>query len=513
VNKHIRVVEVVVVGAGFAGIGAAIKLRAAGYRDFVILERSGEVGGTWRDNSYPGCACDVPSHLYSYSFAPYPEWSRRFAPQAEIDAYLRRCTDDFGLRPHLLTGCELVGARWHEDIQRWVLATSTGPITARVLVMATGPLSEPAMPRIAGLASFAGPVFHSARWDHDHDTAGERVAVIGTGASAIQFVPHLQRTARHVTVFQRTPPWVAPRGDVEVSPARRAAYRHWPFLQRMARAREFWAREAMLPALLGNEWLRKAGQRSVLAHLERQVRDPALRATLTPDYAMGCNRILLSDDYLPALTEPNVSVVPGGAIEIRPDGIVGADGTEHPADTLVLGTGFSLIDAPVLAHLIGRDGRSLATTWDRSPQAYLGTTVAGFPNLFLLAGPNTGIAHTSLIYMIEAQLDYVVRALRTLAQLEMTSMEVRPQVQRAYNDDLQQRMRRTVWSSGGCHSWYLDHTGRNTALWPRATWRFRRATRRVRVADYTFGSLPESPNQPPTTSQPAASVGPPGQEQ
>jgi cation diffusion facilitator CzcD-associated flavoprotein CzcO len=490
-------VEVAVVGAGFSGIGAGISLRAAGYTDFVMLERSSRVGGTWRDNSYPGCACDVPSHLYSYSFAPFPDWSRRFAPRDEINAYLDRCVDDFGLRPHLQTRCEVLEARWQPRSQRWELQTSTGPIGARILVMASGPLSEPAMPRVPGLASFTGTVFHSAQWRHDHDTAGERVAVIGTGASAIQFVPHLQRQAQHVTIFQRTPPWVAPRADREVSPGRRAAYRRWPFLQRMARIREYWTREAMLPALLGHDRIRRVGQRAVLAHLASEVADPTLRAALTPDYEMGCNRILLSDDYLPALAQPNVTVVPGGASEILPKGVRDADGREHSADTIVLATGFSLIDAPLLSHVLGSDGRSLASVWDRSPQAYLGTTVAGFPNLFLLAGPNTGIAHTSLILMIEAQLRYLVSAVRTLEHLRMSSMDVRPEVQGAHNDDLQRRMRRTVWSSGGCHSWYLDHRGRNTALWPHATWRFSHATRRVRMSDFNFvGPTDPAPGRP-----------------
>ncbi|EFG10435.1 Predicted flavoprotein involved in K+ transport [Streptomyces clavuligerus] len=516
-----RHVSVVIVGAGFAGIGTAVRLLREGHWDLLILERADEVGGAWRDNTYPGCACDVPSRLYSFSFAPNPEWSRRYAPQREIARYLRHCAESYALEPHLRLGCELRHAAWNADRQRWELRTGQGPLSADHLVMAQGPLSEPAVPALPGLDGFTGDVFHSARWRHDLDLSDRRVAVIGTGASAVQFVPHLQRAARRVTVFQRTPPWIMPRHDRPVPAWLRGLYRRAPWTQRLARLREYTLREAGLPALLGDRALAALGRGQALAHLHRQVDDPVLRGKLTPDYALGCKRVLMSDDYYPALGAPNVDVVTEPVVRVTEDAVLtapadstaptggsaapaAADGSVHPVDVLVLGTGFRVTDAAYARLVTGTGGRTLHDVWQGSPQAYLGTTVAGFPNLWLMAGPNTGVGHTSLIYMIESQIDYLLGCLRFMDEHRVGAVDVRAGVQLAYNTAVQRRMTRTVWAAGGCAGWYRDRQGRITTIWPEPTWRFRRRTRGFDPDRYTLTARPGGSSGPaphrPTTS-------------
>ncbi|HEV7687117.1 MAG TPA: NAD(P)/FAD-dependent oxidoreductase, partial [Acidimicrobiia bacterium] len=316
----------------------AVRLKDAGFDDFVVLERAGEVGGTWRDNTYPGAACDVPSHLYSFSFAPNPDWSRSFSPQAEIQDYLRRVATDFGVRPHIRFHHEVLGAVWDEARQRWRVATTAGDFDADILVSATGALSDPAVPPLPGLERFEGTVFHSARWDHGHNLTGQRVAVVGTGASAIQFVPRIQRRVGHVTVFQRTPPWILPRWDRPFRPSERWAFRHLPLIQQLARAGIYWGREQMVAGFVVAPGLMRAAERLARRHLERSVPDRELRARLTPDYRIGCKRILISNDYLPALTQPNVRLVAAGLAEVRERSVVAADGTEHEVDTIIFGT-------------------------------------------------------------------------------------------------------------------------------------------------------------------------------
>lgn len=476
--------HVIVVGTGFAGLGMAIRLRQQGMTDFVVLERAGDVGGTWRDNGYPGCACDVPSHLYSFSFELNPSWSRSFSSQQEIWAYLQRCTDSYGVRPHIRFHHEVLDAAWDHTRCRWRVRTNHGELTSDVLVTGTGALSDPSIPDIPGLKSFQGAVFHSAQWDHDYDLTGKRVAVVGTGASAVQFVPQIQPAAAELTVFQRTPPWILPRNDRDNSDLERRLYRRVPGLQRLVRSGIYWARELSVPGFTRNPRLLKVAELIARRHLRRQVPDPALRAKLTPGYTIGCKRILLSDDYLPALARSNVDVVTAGLAEVGPDWVRAADGTRKDVDAIIFGTGFHVTDMPVAARIRGRDGRTLADTWSEGAQAHRGTTVAGFPNLFMLVGPNTGLGHTSMIYMIESQVAYTVDALRYLRRSGAGAVEVRPEAQAAYNDAVQSRMERTVWSAGGCMSWYLDPQGRNTTLWPTFTWRFRRATRTFRPDEY-----------------------------
>jgi cation diffusion facilitator CzcD-associated flavoprotein CzcO len=478
-------VMVAVVGAGFGGIGAGIALREAGLTDFVILERASAVGGTWRDNTYPGCACDVPSQLYSYSFAPNPGWSRSFSGQPEIWQYLEDVTDRHRVRGHIRFGAEVMQARWDCGRAMWRLQTTAGPLTADVMVLAAGPLSEPACPDIPGLDSFPGQVFHSARWNHDISLAGQRVAVVGTGASAIQIVPELQPDVANLVLFQRTPAWVLPRRDRPISPARQRLYRKVPAAQKLARLTWYLSREVTVGAFVRRPSLLRAMQRLAVRHMARSISDPGLRARLTPDYVMGCKRILLSDDFYPALTRPNVTVVASGLAKVDGTVLTAQDGTACEADAIVFATGFKVTDMPVARRIIGAGGVSLADTWRGDMAALRGTTVTGFPNMCLVIGPNTGLGHNSMIHIIESQLAYIRDYVTTVARLGGSSaLDVRPGAQERWNAALQRRMAGSVWLTGGCTSWYLSAPGRNPTVWPGSTIAFRRATRRLDLAEY-----------------------------
>jgi cation diffusion facilitator CzcD-associated flavoprotein CzcO len=471
--------RIAIVGSGFAGIGMAIALRKAGMEDFVVLERAGDVGGTWRDNTYPGCQCDVPSALYSFSFAPNPNWTHTYPLQPELGAYMRDTAQRHGILGHVRFHTPMRNARWDDDVQRWEIDTATGTLTADVLVMANGPLSEPKLPDVPGLERFRGTTFHSAAWNHDHDLSGERVAVVGTGASAIQFLPLIQPRVKELVLFQRTPAWVLPHPGRKVPAWERWLYRRLPGLLRLRRYNAYWAREALILGFAKNPGLMKGVEFIARKHLERQVPDPQLRAKLTPSFTAGCKRLLLSNDWYPALTQPNVTVVASAVAEVRERSVVAADGTEHEVDTIVFGTGFHVTDNPIMGHVHGRHGRSLAEVWaETGMQAYKGSTVAGFPNLFFLAGPNTGIGHTSLVVMIEAQIRYVLDALRWMETNQRAIVEVSTDALGTYNASVQDRMAPTVWNVGGCASWYQDDHGRNPTLWPDYTWKFCLDTRR-----------------------------------
>ncbi len=482
-------VHIAIVGSGFAGLGAAIRLKQAGLQDFVVLERAREVGGTWRDNTYPGCGCDVPSHLYSFSFAPNPDWSHAYARQPEILAYLRDCARRFGITPHLRFGHDLQAASWDGAEARWRLQTSAGPLTASVVLSGHGPLVEPKWPDLPGLEDFAGPRFHSARWDHRVDLRGQRVAVIGTGASAVQFVPEVQRLARHLTVFQRSAPYITPRPDRPYTARQRATYRRAPTALLVSRGLIF-TRSELNALIFVNPVMQRVATRAARAHLEAQVADPELRAKLTPDYRIGCKRILVSSDYYPALTQPNVDLVTQRVTAVRPHAIVTADGEERAADVLICGTGFQAVPPPIAHVFRGEGGQTLAQAWAGSPQAYLGTTVTGFPNLFLLVGPNTGLGHTSIVYMIESQLQQVMAVLRFMERDHRLTFDVKPDVQAAWNARLQATLRETVWNTGGCTSWYMDEHGRNSTLWPGFALRFRQRLARFNPADYAWRGSP-----------------------
>ena len=474
--------EVVVIGAGASGIGAAVRLIQRGVRDFVVLEKGNALGGTWRDNTYPGCGCDVPSRLYSYTFAPNPEWTRVFARQPEILAYLRDTADRFGVAGHLRLGVEVREARWDATAARWRLSTSDGEFTARSIIAAAGPWHEPNLPGIPGLDGFDGPVFHSSRWDHDVDLTGKRVAVVGSGASAVQFVPAIAPAVQRLHLFQRTPQWVLPKPDHHIPRLERRLLRR-PRALAALRGLEYRALEA-----LGYAFRHRRTQPLLRAiattHIRAAIRDPELRRKVTPDYPVGCTRPLVSNDYYPALTRPGVEVHATGVAEVRGNTVIAADGTAAEVDAIILGTGFRILDLPVAGRILDADGASLADHWQGSPQAYLGTTVAGFPNLFLVLGPSLGTVNSAFV-IIEAQLTHIMGALRQLRTA--ATVEVRRQVQDAFNARVQAALPATAYQAGGCRSYYIDANGRNSFSWPWATDRMIELLGRFDPADYRIG--------------------------
>lgn len=477
-------VEVVIVGTGFSGLCMAILLKQAGITSHVLLEKADRVGGTWRENSYPGAACDVPSHLYSFSFEPNPDWTRAFSPQAEILAYLERVADKYGVRPAIRFGAAVVSADHDDATGRWTVRCADGRVfVARALVLGNGALHVPAYPDIPGLASFTGACFHSAKWDHGHDLRGRKVAVIGTGASAIQMVPQIAPEVARLSLFQRTPAWVIPKPDHAIGRRARSLYARVPALQQIVRAAIYWQLEVRALGFSRPRILRLA-EPIARHHIARSVRDPQLRAALTPDYRMGCKRILLSNDYYPALQRPNVAVITDAIAGVEPTGIRTVDGVLHEVDTIVLGTGFRVSEYLSQIKIHGAGGRDLNDTWRDGPGAYLGITVAGFPNLFLLMGPNTGLGHNSMIFMIEAQARYTLQCIQALRERGLRTLDVRPEIQSAFNDELQGKLGRSVWATG-CRSWYQTDAGRNSAIWPGFTLSYWRRTRRLRLADFT----------------------------
>ncbi|NTX34289.1 NAD(P)/FAD-dependent oxidoreductase [Myxococcus sp. CA033] len=475
--------HVAIAGSGFGGLGMAIRLKQEGLEDFVLFERADDVGGVWRDNAYPGCACDVPSHLYSFSFAPNPRWSRAYSPQPEIHAYLRDCAERFGVLPHVRFRHAVEDARWDDDARHWRLQTSEGLFTADVFILAAGAFGEPVQPALPGLERFQGKVMHSARWDPSHELTGRKVAVVGTGASAIQFVPAIQPKVERLVLFQRTPPWILPRNDHAIAGWKQWLYTRVPGARWLMRAGLYAVKELSALAFM-YPWIIRWAQRGAWRHLKQSVPDPVLRAKLRPSYTMGCKRVLVSDDYLPALTRENVEVVTEGLQEVREHSVVTASGVEHPVDTLIFGTGFQITEPSFARHIRGRDGRTLAETWAGSMKAHLGTSVSGFPNFFMLLGPNTGLGHTSVILMIESQLAHVLSALRYLEGRGLAAVEPTVEAQEAFVQDVDTRMARTVWMRGGCVSWYLDATGRNSTLWPGFTFDYRRRVATFEPSEY-----------------------------
>lgn len=482
-------VQVAIIGTGFSGLGAAVRLQQEGFEDFVVFERAQDVGGTWRDNTYPGAACDTHSNLYSFSFAPNSNWSRVYAGQPEILQYLQDTARRFGVLPKIRFGHEVTRADWDNAGARWQLQTSGGDYTADLVISGHGPLVEPKWPDIPGLGAFEGEKFHSSRWNHDLDLSGKRVAVIGTGASAIQFVPAVQPQVGRLFVFQRSAPWIVPRPDRAHGKVELTLFRQLPVTQRAVRQAIF-ARGEINVLGFSNVRVNKLLSRVARAHLESQVSDPELREKLTPNYRMGCKRILVSNDFYPALGRPNVELVTDAITEIRPHSVVTADGMGREVDVLICGTGFQATEPPIAGVFRGRDGRSLAEVWRGSPEAYLGTTVTGFPNLFLMVGPNTGSGHSSIVYTIEAQLHYILGCLKVMRAGHLLAFDVKPAAQRAYNAEVQARLGGTVWTEGGCTSFYLDKNGKNTTLWPGFASRFRRRLSRFDPAAYDWRLSP-----------------------
>lgn len=476
--------DVLIAGAGFAGLCAAIKLQGSGNTSFILLEKSNDIGGTWRDNVYPGCACDIPSHLYSFSFEPNASWSRMYPTQPELLQYLRGVAAKYRLHPHTRFGAEIQQAVWEQGQQRWRVETADGRrFFGRVLLSAMGPLHIPAIPDLPGRDGFRGPAFHSARWDHAVDLAGKNVAVIGTGASAVQFIPHVAKQAAKLTVFQRTPPWIMPKRDFAFSDLQKNGFRnHWR--RRLFRTRLFWLHDIRALAFLGNRKAIAAAEAMARTHLERQIADPALRQKLAPDYRLGCKRVLISNDFYPALAENNTELVSTPIASIAPNAVVAQNGAITPADILIYGTGFRTTDSFSALRIIGRNGHTLEQSFAHGLHAYRGVAVPDFPNFFFLLGPNTGLGHNSVVLMIEAQMNYLLSLFRQMARKNLATAEVKPEIEAAWNTSLQTRIEKAVWNTGGCRSWYLDVNGRNTTIWPGLVAEYQLKMRRANLADY-----------------------------
>ncbi|WP_303289825.1 NAD(P)/FAD-dependent oxidoreductase [Marinobacter sp. SS5-14b] len=504
--------QIAIIGTGFSGLGMGIKLKEAGFHDFVILEQSDDVGGTWHENHYPGCACDVQSALYSFSFEQNPNWSRMFAPQPEIKAYLRHCAEKYGLMEHIQLNTHVAGARWDEKTSAWTIESCDAPalwaymeqkglkpgdsldrsdkalpkfrkLRAEVLVSGMGGLSTPAYPDIKGMDTFTGTRFHSQNWDHDYDFRGKRVAVIGTGASAIQFVPEIAKDAAHLDLYQRTPPWIMPKPDREIRPLERMMFRKMPQTLNAFRQSVYWMLEARVLGFVGNPRILKIGELQARRHIRNQIKDKELRKKVTPDFHFGCKRVLISNNYYPALDQDHVDVLTDGIREVKGNVIIDSKGAKRAVDCIVYGTGFKAQEPIPRGTIFGRGGQDLLDAWREGAQAYKGTTVAGFPNFFMLMGPNTGLGHSSMVYMIESQVQYVLDALKKMQHRGWKSVEVKEEAYSQYNASIHAKLGDSVWQTG-CKSWYVNENGKNTTLWPGFTWQFRQQTRRFDAAQY-----------------------------
>jgi cation diffusion facilitator CzcD-associated flavoprotein CzcO len=479
-------VETVIVGAGFAGLGMAMALQRSGHDDLLILERGDSVGGTWRENTYPGVACDVPSHLYGFAAHPNPHWSGVFARGDEIHRYLDDVADREDLRPRLRLRTPMLSAAWDEGNARWRVDTPGGPVLAEVLVLACGRLTEPAIPDIPGLAGFPGPLFHSARWNHDADLRGRHVAVVGTGASAVQLVPELARVAGHVTLFQRTPAWIVPRGDRPYSAAERRRFAAHPDELIRLRAELYLEGEARFASRSGDAAASTAARDLALAHLHRHVAEPALRDALTPDYAFGCKRVLLSDDFYPAVASDAVTLEPSALASVRGSRLTAASGHAVDVDALVLATGFASTRQPYAELVRGEGGSTLAEHWSDGMSAFASTVVSGFPNMFVLNGPNASLGHNSSVLMVEEQAAYAVSALAERSRIDGGVLRVDPTAEQAYVEEIAAAAASTPWLTGGCRNWYVDErSGRLTLLWPGTVDAFRERLSRVDGSEFT----------------------------
>ncbi|MDG9759414.1 NAD(P)/FAD-dependent oxidoreductase [Pseudomonas sediminis] len=480
--------KIAILGSGFSGLGMAIRLKQQGEQDFLLFEKEAGVGGTWRVNNYPGCGCDVQSHLYSFSFEPNPNWTRMFARQPEITAYLQGCWEKYRLQDKTLLDTEVVQMRWDEHAERWHLLDRAGnQYSAQFVVSGMGALSTPSIPKLKGLENFTGEVFHSQQWNHDYDLTCKRVAVIGTGASAIQFVPQIQKQVAQLDLYQRTAPWIMPKPDRAIRDDERERFKRFPLAQKLWRGALYSILESRVIAFAFAPRLLRMAQGIAKLYINKQIKDPVLRAKVTPDYTMGCKRVLISNDYYPALVQPNVEVITDSVTEILPHGVRTADGQEREVDAIIFGTGFTPSDPLPRGTVFGRGGIDLLDTWPEGPEAYKGTMTAGFPNLFFLMGPNTGLGHNSMVYMIESQITYVLGALKQLEEGQLQSLEPKREAQDAFNRKIQGTLGSTVWNTGGCMSWYLHPvSGRNCTVWPGFTWRYRMLTRHFDPPAYHF---------------------------
>ncbi|MFC3150252.1 flavin-containing monooxygenase [Litoribrevibacter euphylliae] len=495
-SNQIPSVKVAIIGTGFSGLCMGIKLLEAGIDSFVLLEKKTDIGGTWRDNTYPGCACDVQSHLYSYSFEGNPEWSKVFSGWKEIQDYTNHCATKYGLRKYVHSGFEVASAIFDEHLGEWTLTSRDGQqVRAQTFVMGTGPLHVPAKPNIPGLESFKGEVFHSAEWNHDFDMKGKRVASIGTGGSAIQYVPEIAPDVDQLYVYQRTAAWVLPRNERAYTGVEKWLFRNAPGVRKLYRSMLYWMNESRLLPIL-NPTVASVFSKVAKLHIRKYIKDPELRAKLTPDYTIGCKRILISNKYLPTFNRSNVELITDGIQEVGEDHIVTRDGKKRDIDAIILGTGFQADPRNYLKDFViqGRDGKTLLDEWKEGAEAYFGMTVKGFPNMFQLVGPNTGLGHNSVIFMIESQVHYVIECLKKMKTKNAQTMEVKPEIQTQFNEWIQNGLKNTVWSSG-CASWYIQDNGKNFTIWPGSTWRYRLKTRSVPETSFVWKSLSQLPEK------------------
>jgi cation diffusion facilitator CzcD-associated flavoprotein CzcO len=474
---------VAVVGGGFGGVGAAVMLERAGYSNVTVFEKAERVGGVWHHNTYPGAACDIPSHLYEFSFEPNPRWSRRYAPQAEIQAYLEGVVDRYGVRDRIHTSTEVLRARWDESRDGWMIETSRGTHFANVLLTACGQLSVPTVPPLPGLDSFAGPAFHTARWRHDVDLAGKRVAVVGTGCSAIQVVPAIQPIVAQVDVYQRSPGWTLPKLDHPYSERAKRLFERFPIIQRLDRAAAFYFQELAAAGLTKHRWLLPAFKAIAQRRIDKAIDDPELRRKVTPTDQMGCKRIMLTDEWYPTLVKPNVELIVDRIAEITPTGIRTQAGGERPADVLVLATGFATHGFVAPMEIAGAGGRLLSEAWGDVPRAYLGLSVPGFPNMFLLYGPNTNGGSGSVVNTIECGVNHVIAALEQLDRASARRIEVSARAAEGFDRELREALAGTVWHSG-CTNWYVDENGHDPNQWPWLWTTYRRRTERIEPGTY-----------------------------
>jgi cation diffusion facilitator CzcD-associated flavoprotein CzcO len=474
-----------IIGSGFAGLCAAIKLKEAGENNFLILERNDNLGGTWYDNHYPGATCDVESHLYSYSFEPNPRWSMQFSPQEEILGYMEHCAKKYGLLPHLRLNSNITRAVFDDKSGTWNVETEAGEkYITKVLISCAGGLSQPSFPDIKGIDTFKGKMFHSAKWDKTYDFSNKTVAVIGTGASAIQIVPAIAPAVKQLYLFQRTPPWIMPKPDKVISSLRKWLYTNLPFTQRLYRGRLYWQHELMALGFIKNPGILKFASKLALRYLKKSVPDETLRAKLTPNYVMGCKRVLISNDYYPALMRSNVEVMTDSIQQINETGILTNEGKQRNIDALIIATGFQAAENVMRFELKGRNGLDMNEAWSNGAEAYLGTAVSGFPNFFLVVGPNTGLGHSSMILMIEAQVNLVIESIKALKQKNARFIDLKRDALVEYNKDIQQKLSKTVWQNGGCVSWYQMKNGKNVTLWPGFTFTFMKKTKKWEEEKY-----------------------------
>ncbi len=480
-------IDIAIIGAGFAGIGAGIRLKESGISSFKIFEKEGEIGGTWRDNTYPGCACDIPSFLYSYSFEPNPNWSRSFSPHHEILSYLKHCVKKYKIGSHLQFKTEIKEARFDDETGLWTIRDHNGSVyTATILISAPGPLNRPRYPEINGMDSFKGESFHSMFWNHNFDFKDKKVAVIGTGASAIQFIPEIAKRVKHLTIFQRTPPWIQAKADKDIPEKSKEKFRRFPWYQKFWRELIYWVLEYRGKAQYADNKVRVNRKKRALAHLHNAISDKTLIEKLTPDYEIGCKRVLISDNYYPTLERDNVSLETNATKEITTNGVVDKTGKLHEVDAIIYGTGFHTTTFRHLYQIYGLNNRSLFEEWnEKGGEAYYGITVNGFPNLLHMVGPNTGLGHNSIIHMMESQLNYMLDYIKKLQELPGKYLDVKKEVQEKFNENIQEQLSSMIWSSGGCTSYYLKNDdGKNTSIWPGSTVSYRKQTRKINLEDY-----------------------------